>query len=101
MVVSSVFKSVCTENPNRSILGQFSLNVTQRSADNVKLANVKVLCNNIKSEHLLEQLIAMIAIGIEPLTWAWPSHFKILHQSFSCDGQGAVRQTVLHRYRSC
>ena len=34
--------------------------------------------------------------------WAWAlaSHFKVVHQSASCDGQGTVRRVILYAERS-
>ena len=35
--------------------------------------------------------------------WAWvlASHFKVLHQSFICNGKGTFRRSILYKDRSC
>ena len=44
---------------------------------------------------------AFVVTLMLPLGWAWGSHFKVLCQSFLCDGQGADRRASLYedRYR--
>ena len=39
--------------------------------------------------------------AILTLTWAWVSHFKVLCQSFLCDGRGTDRRAILYKDRYC
>ena len=40
-------------------------------------------------------------VVVVTLTWAtvWASHFKVLRQSFLCDGQGDDRRAILYMDR--
>ena len=39
-----------------------------------------------------------VRANVVTLTWCWRGcHFNVLSQSFLCDGQGTVREALLHK----
>ena len=61
---------------------------------------LKVCFSTIFSSPVWKYRVLLLSLMLA-LAWIWASHFKVLHQSFLCDGQGADRQAILYEDMSC